>query len=93
MGEHGFEQAERGCCIVAKKYFRLHHGLAGFNERGKMEDAVEGLSMFLGGDEKVFKRSPVGHLTPHKIHPCRQKVASAVTQIVESYCLVSRFDQ
>jgi hypothetical protein len=93
MGQDCFQQGKRGSCVVAEVKFRPQHGLAGFNEGGKVEHAVEGLALGLGGFEKAFKHGPVRQLSFDKCHPCRQQIAPAVTQVVKNDCLVPLFDE
>ena len=91
MGQHRLKQGEGGGGVVAEVDLGPRHGLAGFNERGEVEDAVEGLALLLGGDEKVFKRGTVSQLPLNKFHPCRQKIAPPVAQVVKNdgWCPVS----
>jgi hypothetical protein len=58
-----------------------------------VEYSVEGLACCFGSDEKVFKRGPVSNLSLDKIHPRRQQIPPAVTQIVERHRLMSCFDK
>jgi hypothetical protein len=67
----------------------MDHRLAGFNEGGKMEDAVEGFSLVFGSYEKVFKRRPISQLPCYKLNSGGQQVAPSVAQIVVNNCGVS----
>jgi len=91
MGQDCLQQRQGGGGVVAKKYFRPQHGLPGFNQGGKVKHGVEGLSLVFGGDEKVFNRGPLCQLPLHKFHPCRQQIASSVTQVVINHHPVFRF--
>jgi hypothetical protein len=71
----------------------MKHGFAGFNERGKVQDAVEGASLGLGGGENLFKGGPVCQLTLNEINAGGQKVAPAMAQIVKNHGLVPIFNQ
>jgi hypothetical protein len=63
----------------------MNHRFAGFNESGKVEHAVEGLSLVAGGDEKVFKSAPISQFPLHEFHSRRQQIAPSVAQIIEHY--------
>jgi hypothetical protein len=93
VGQHRLQEAEGRGGVVSEKNLWPHHGLAGFNEGGKVEYAVEGLAMCFSRDEKVFKRGPVSQLTLNKFHRRREKIASSVTQIIERHCPMSCFDK
>jgi hypothetical protein len=61
----------------------MDHGFAGFNEGGKVEHAVEGVTLIAGSDEKVFKRFPIRELPLHEFHSRWKQVAASVAQIIE----------
>jgi len=69
----------------------VDHGLAGLNEGGKVEDAVEGFALAFGGDEKVFKQGPVSQIALDEIDACWEQVAAAVAEVIENHCLMSAF--
>jgi hypothetical protein len=69
----------------------MNHGFAGFNQRGEVENSIEGLTLFLCRDEKVFNRGPVGELSLNKFQSGGQKIEPPMAQIVEDYRLISRF--
>jgi hypothetical protein len=60
----------------------MHHGLAGFDQGGKMQYAIERLSVSFRLIEKVFKVAPVCKLTFNKLHPRWQQILAPVAQIV-----------
>jgi hypothetical protein len=71
----------------------MNHGLASFNERGEVKNSVKGLTLALGRGEKVFKSWPVCQLSLDKIDSGRQKLTSAMPQIVKNYRLMAIFGQ
>jgi hypothetical protein len=71
----------------------MDHGLAGLDEGGKVEDAVEGLTVFFGCDEKAFKGSAISKFTLDEIHSRWQQIAPAVAQIVINNGLMSALGQ
>lgn len=91
VSEHGFKQGKGGGCVVSKKYFGVEHGLASFNEGGKMEDSVEGLACVARQNEKVFKGGPVSEFSLDEIDAWREQVAPAVAKIVKNESLMSFF--
>ncbi len=67
-GEHGFEEREGGGGVVAEVELGLLHGLAGFDERGEVEDAIgaefaeEGLDAGTVGDVGFDERCASGEV-------------------------------
>ena len=91
VSEHGLKQ-RKGCRgVVAEVDFGAHHGLSGFNEGGKVEDAVERRSHIVGCDKEVFKREPISDFALHKLDTGGEQVAPPMTQIVKNQSLVSLF--
>ena len=93
VGEHGFEQGERGGGVVAEELLGMEHGLAGLDERGKVKDAVEGSSLRFGGEENLLKSGPVCQFSLDEFHAGGQKIAPSMAQIVEDDGLMSIFGQ
>ena len=91
VGEHGLKQGKRRGGVVAEEDLGAHHRLAGFNEGGKVEDAVERSSHIVGCDKEVFKREPVSDFALHKLDTWGEQVAPAMAQIVKNHRLVSLF--
>jgi hypothetical protein len=60
----------------------MEHGLAGLNEGGKVEDAVEGLSLGFCCGEDVFKPGTILQLSFYKLDSWGQKIATAMAKIV-----------
>jgi hypothetical protein len=71
----------------------MEHGLAGLNEGGKVEDAVEGFSLGFGGGEKLIQSGPVGQLSLYKFDAGGQKIAPAMAQIVKNDGLMPILNQ
>jgi hypothetical protein len=67
------------------------HRLTGLNESGKMKDAVEGLPLLLGRNEKGFQSGPISQLSFDEFHSRRQKLTPAMAQIVKNNDLMSFF--
>ncbi len=88
-GEHGLEQAEGGSGVVAEVKFRLDHGLAGFNESGEMEHAVEGTSLLFCAGEDALEEGPVGQVAFNKLNALRKKIAAAMAEAVKNDSLVT----
>ena len=91
MGEDGLEQGEGGGGVVAEELLGMEHGLAGLDEGGKVEDAVEGLSLGFGGGENLLQSGPVCQFSLDELHAGGQKVAPAMAEIVKNNGLVSHF--
>ena len=66
VGQDGLKQCEGGGGVVTKVLLGMEHGLAGLNEGGKVQDAVEGSSLGFGGGENPFQSGPVGQLSLNK---------------------------
>jgi hypothetical protein len=62
----------------------VEHGFAGLDESGKVEDAVKGFSLGLGGCKNLLKSRPVSKFSLNKINAGGQEVASAMAQIVKN---------
>jgi hypothetical protein len=62
----------------------MEHGLAGLDEGGKVEDAVEGISLGFCGGEDVIKPGPILQLSLDKLHSWGQKVAAAMAKIIKN---------
>jgi hypothetical protein len=71
----------------------VDHGLAGLDKGGEVENAVEGSTLIVGGDEKVFKRSTVSHFALNEFDAGRKQIAPPMAEIVKNYGLVSFFGQ
>jgi hypothetical protein len=71
----------------------MEHGLASLDERGKVQDAVEGFSLLFGGEEYLLKSGPVCQLSLDEFHAGRQKIAPSMTQVVEDDGLMSILGQ
>ncbi len=84
VSEHRFKQRQRGSCVVAEKLLRMEHGLAGFDEGGKVENAVKGPSLLLSRGKNVLKRRPVCQLSLNELHAHRQQVAVAMAKVVKN---------
>ncbi len=91
MGQHSFKQGQGCGGVVAEEDFGADHGLAGFNERGEVENAVERVSQVAGLDEKVFKSEPVRHFTLDKVDAGWKQVTPAVAKVVKNQGLMSFF--
>jgi hypothetical protein len=49
-----------------------------------VEDAVEGFSLVLGGEENLLKSRPVCQFSFDELHAGRQKIAPSMAQVVEN---------
>jgi hypothetical protein len=67
----------------------MDHRFAGFDESGKVEDAVEGLILVAGGDEKVFNGVPIRQFPLDEFHPRGKQIAPSVAQVIEHHRGVS----
>jgi hypothetical protein len=93
VGEHRLKQGQGGSGVVAEKLLRMEHGLACLNESGKVENAVEGLSLLLRRGENMLKRRPVCQLSLDEFHARRQQVAAAMAKVVKNNGLMAIFRQ
>jgi hypothetical protein len=62
----------------------MDHGLAGLDERGKVENGIKGFSFTLGRRKDVLKNRPVCHFSPDELHADRQQIAPAMAQVVKN---------
>jgi hypothetical protein len=54
-----------------------------------MHDAVEGTSLLLCAGKDALDMGPVGEVAFNKINALRQKLATAVTEVIENDCLMT----
>lgn len=85
--EHGLKEAEGGCAVVAEIEFRLFHAFAGFNESGKVHDAV------YSGMEKFFEGGAVSHLALNELSIRGKHGTAGVAKVVVNDDLVTFFKQ
>jgi hypothetical protein len=93
VGKHRLQQRQGGSGVVAEELLRIEHRFAGFDEGGKVKNAVEGLSLLLGGDENAVKRRPVCQLSLDELHARRQQVTVAMAEVVKNDGLMPIFRQ
>jgi hypothetical protein len=58
-----------------------------------MEHSIERVSLLCGFCEEAFQKRPVGQVTFDNINVLRQKLASAVAEVVENYRLMAAFEE
>jgi hypothetical protein len=93
MGQDCLKKRQSGSGVVAEELLRVHHGLAGLDEGGKVENAAEGPVLTFRSDEKVFNQRPISQLPFHKIHAWRHEIAPTVTKVVVNDYLMSRIGE
>jgi hypothetical protein len=92
-GEHGLKQGEGSNGVVAEEGFRVQHGLAGFDQGGKMKHAVKRLAEESGGREKAFKRGPVFEFPLHEFDARGKQIDPPVAEVVENHDMVAPIHQ
>jgi hypothetical protein len=71
----------------------MKHRLSGFNECGKVKDAVERLSLGLRSGKNSLKSTPVRQLSLNEFHAGWEKIAPSVAEIVKNDGPVTLFCQ
>jgi hypothetical protein len=71
----------------------MEHGLAGLNEGGKVENAVEGFSLGFGCGEYQFQSWTVCQFSLDKFNARGQQVAPAMAQVVINNGLMAILSQ
>jgi hypothetical protein len=91
VSQYRFKERECRSCVVAKVDLRPDHGLAGLDQCGEMQDAIEGLSLAFGRDEDLLQAAPVFELPLDEFHAFGQEILATVAQIVIDNRLMARF--
>src|ERR1700674_578194 len=83
-GQHRFEQCQCIRGVVAEEFFGSLHRLAGFDQRGKMHDALNP-----AGPKYLVKASAVRQIAYYQFSLFRHSLTMAATQVIEDDDIVS----
>src|SRR5579863_2147551 len=92
-GDHGFEERKGGSRVVAEEGFGVLHGLAGFDEGGKVHDAIKRMSILCGRGKDALEKAAIGEFAVDELDAGGQQIAAAMAEVIEDEDVVSSFGE